>query len=193
MKTLFSLTYPVTPAEQADFAVTESEDGTLGVATNGMWIRIPFQAFQQLHDVLHLKQQEQGGADPCAANGAPLPLPANVRQLVIAAREVWEDADDNDKLFRLDKALEPFSEAVPYANQPERCAVSGKPICADDWHCGNRKLTAQFAIAAMIAGKACARDSEDLEYIAERSGPIFTSAAITRLMPGAIDEDQMPF
>ncbi|HQS70030.1 MAG: hypothetical protein B7Y36_08410 [Novosphingobium sp. 28-62-57] len=113
MKSLFAISYPVTAQQDADFAVTESEDGGIGVASGGAWVRIPFQAYQQLQDILR-DQQQKCGADPCAADGAkPLPLPAQVRQLVIAAREVWEDATDSEALQRLDKALEPFSEAVP--------------------------------------------------------------------------------
>lgn len=198
MKSLFACTYPVSPAvPDADFAVTESEDGTLGVATSGMWIRIPFQAYQPLHDILRDQQQQQAGGDPCAANGpSPLPLPAHIRQLVIAAREAWEDATDTEALQRLDKALEPFSEAVPYANEPDRCAVSGKPISPDDWQCGDGKLRAQLALAfavhepKLIGDPAFQRVIEDLAY---EAGKRATTLALSRLMPGVLDDIEIPF
>ncbi len=199
MKSLFACTYPLSPAvPDADFAVTESEDGTLGVATSGMWIRIPFQAYQPLHDILRDQQQQQSGGDPCAANGpSPLPLPAHVRQLVIAAREAWEDATDAEAFTRLEEALKPFSEAVPYANEPERCAVSNMIINPDDWHCGNRKLQQQFAMAMMVAKDAPMCELDDLEYLADKCGPQFTRDAIRRLMPNArvqeLLEAEIPF
>lgn len=51
------------------------------------------------------------------AGAQPLPLPQDVIDLVIAAREAWEQhgtsGDD------LDRALERFAARVPYANQPD--------------------------------------------------------------------------
>lgn len=112
-------------------------------------------------------------------------LSAKVRQLVIAAREAWEDATDADALQRLDKALEAFAEAVPYENEPERCAVSGRPIGPNDWHCGNGVLRDQFTMAMLVAGKARCDDMDDLDYLARQCGPLFTGHSIARLLPGA--------
>lgn len=183
MKSLFSCTYPISPAvPDADFAVTESEDGTLGVTTSGMWIRIPEDAFQPLYDLLR-KRPEVIAAIPAVKDHK------EVRQLVIAAREVWEDATDSEALQRLDKALEPFSEAVPYANEPEQDRATkpdpANPIGPDDWHCGNSKLQQQFAMAMMVAKDAPMHDLDDLEYLAMQCGPTFTRDAITRLLPRA--------
>ncbi|WP_247996626.1 hypothetical protein [Brucella tritici] len=62
-------------------------------------------------------------------------LPQDVINLVIAAREVWEEADtlsyhydDEDfsqRVKALDKALEAFSERVPYENEPSAPASEG--------------------------------------------------------------------
>jgi hypothetical protein len=50
-------------------------------------------------------------------------VPANVRQLVIAAREVFDGAGICfPEAYALDKALEPFSALVPYENQPADAA-----------------------------------------------------------------------
>lgn len=121
----------------------------------------------------------------------------HVRRLVVAAREAWEDATDAEALQRLDKALEPFAEAVPYANEPERCAVSNMIINPDDWHCGNRKLQQQFAMAMMVAKDAPMCELDDLEYLADKCGPQFTRDAIRRLMPNArvqeLLEAEIPF
>lgn len=120
----------------------------------------------------------------------------HVRQLVIAAREAWEDATDAEALQRLDKALEPFSEAVPYANEPDRCAVSGTPISPDDWQCGDGKLRAQLALAfavrepKLIGDPAFQRVIEDLAY---EAGKRATTLALSRLMPGVLDDIEIPF
>lgn len=107
----------------------------------------------------------------------------HVRQLVIAAREAWEDATDAEALQRLDKALEPFGEVVPYENEPERCRVSGKPIGTDDWHCGNGKLRDQFVLAMLARNpEAYTKGStEDLDHIAYQAGPQATQRAIALL------------
>lgn len=69
MKTIFSLTYPVAPnMPDADFAVTESEDGAIGIASGGAWVRIPFQAYEQLHAFLRDQMVRQGGGNPCLEN-----------------------------------------------------------------------------------------------------------------------------
>lgn len=47
-------------------------------------------------------------------------LPQDVINLVIAAREFWDDNNDlSPESDALDKALEPFSSRVPYENEPE--------------------------------------------------------------------------
>ncbi|WP_242219997.1 Lar family restriction alleviation protein [Shinella zoogloeoides] len=47
-------------------------------------------------------------------------LPADVTELVVAAREFWEVNEDMSlKSCALDKALEAFAERVPYENEPE--------------------------------------------------------------------------
>ena len=58
-------------------------------------------------------------------------LPADVVELVIAAREAWEIAegygleDEERNAFEcLDKALEAFSARVPYENEPEDAALA---------------------------------------------------------------------
>nr|WP_278374559.1 HNH endonuclease [Brucella anthropi] len=62
-------------------------------------------------------------------------LPQDVINLVIAAREVWEEADTlsyyhtdeefSQRVKALDKALEAFSERVPYENEPSAPASDG--------------------------------------------------------------------
>lgn len=62
-------------------------------------------------------------------------LPQDVINLVIAAREVWEEADTlsyyhsdeefSQRVKALDKALEAFSERVPYENEPSAPASEG--------------------------------------------------------------------
>ncbi len=53
-------------------------------------------------------------------------LPQDIINLVIAAREVWEellyyhtDEDFSQRVKALDKALEPFGERVPFENEPD--------------------------------------------------------------------------
>lgn len=47
-------------------------------------------------------------------------LPQDVIDLVIAAREFWDDKNDlSDEAKALDRALEAFSSRVPYENEPE--------------------------------------------------------------------------
>lgn len=47
-------------------------------------------------------------------------LPQDVINLVIAAREFWEQAmDESDESAALDIALEAFSSRVPYENEPD--------------------------------------------------------------------------
>lgn len=43
----------------------------------------------------------------------------DVANLVVIAREFWEDHPDSLKAKEMDKALEPFSALVPYENEPE--------------------------------------------------------------------------
>lgn len=158
MKQLFTCTYPLTPHSNANFSVTESEDGALGIATDGMWIRIPYQAWQALHDILLDQIEAHGGCPSCATNEA-----------------------DADRQGEIAEALD----------KPEPTKAQ------DDWHCGNRKLQAQFAVAMLAAGKASANDAVDLEYLAQQSGPAFTRAAIGRLLPGMpiddLQDDDLPF
>ncbi|WPM83120.1 hypothetical protein R5W60_21740 (plasmid) [Brucella pseudintermedia] len=62
-------------------------------------------------------------------------LPQDVINLVIAAREVWEEADTlsyyhsdeefSQRVKALDKALEPFGERVPFENEPSAPASEG--------------------------------------------------------------------
>lgn len=48
------------------------------------------------------------------------PLPQDVINLVIAAREAFDTGHlPNEESDALDKALEPFSERVRYENEPE--------------------------------------------------------------------------
>lgn len=47
-------------------------------------------------------------------------LPQDVINLVIAAREFWDDNNDlSPESHALDKALEAFSSSIPYENEPE--------------------------------------------------------------------------
>lgn len=121
----------------------------------------------------------------------------HVRQLVIAAREAWEDATDAKALERLDKALEPFGEVVPYENEPDRKAEIAAALdnpqgtVIDAWHCGNNKLQQQFAMAMMVAKDAPMRDLDDLEYLAMQCGPEFTRHAIRRLLPNAPAQEDL--
>jgi hypothetical protein len=55
-------------------------------------------------------------------------LPADVRELVIAAREFWDDRNDlTPESAALDRALEPFSSRVPYADEPEALTPEDRP------------------------------------------------------------------
>lgn len=182
------------------FSITESGDGSFGIANGGVWVSIPPIAYELLHNFL---RQRIDGANPppfvsSAVETSPGPFPADVTRLVIAARAAWEDATDEDALCALDRALEPFAELVPYANepQPEACAVNGKPIGPDDWQCGDGKLRSALALALvirepkLIGDPAFQRVVEDLAYDA---GKRATTLALSRLMPGALGEDEIPF
>lgn len=46
-------------------------------------------------------------------------VPADVVELVIAAREAWEDPEDEERHTALDRALEAFASRVPYENDPD--------------------------------------------------------------------------
>ncbi len=75
--------------------------------------------------VAALSSPDPADAGKVEGNG----LPHDVINLVIAAREVWEEADtlsyyhtDEDfsqRVEALDKALEPFGERVPFENEPD--------------------------------------------------------------------------
>lgn len=50
---------------------------------------------------------------------AVVAVPADVVELVIAAREAWEDPEDEERHTALDRALEAFASRVPYENDPD--------------------------------------------------------------------------
>lgn len=205
MNEVFSLSYPLSgyPDGEATFAVTESEDGAIGVSSGGAWVRIPFQAYELLHNFLRQQMEQQGGGNPCADTTAPKaaapcePTPADVTRLVIAAREVWEDATDPDALLALDKALEPFAARVRYANEPdpETCAAIGKALDAPAWHCGNGKLPEKFTLLTIARNPQAATIEvmQELDSLAWASGPVFTQAAIDALMPLNFSGSEIPF
>lgn len=54
-------------------------------------------------------------------------LPGDVAELVIAAREFWQANEDMSEESRaLDKALEAFSQRVPYENDPESVSAAAE-------------------------------------------------------------------
>ncbi|AOW22206.1 hypothetical protein AVM11_08950 [Sphingomonas melonis TY] len=55
------------------------------------------------------------------------PLPADVRRLVIAAREVTDCGTDEDETRELLDAVEAFSSRVPYEDQPDDMADASVP------------------------------------------------------------------
>lgn len=65
-------------------------------------------------------------------------LPVDVRALVIAAREFWDDNNDqSDESTALDKALEAFSSRVPYDDEPTPSpaipeGTSGEGVLVDE-------------------------------------------------------------
>lgn len=99
-----------------------------------------------------------GGRPAPAKIGTP--LPADVVQLVIAAREAWQEHGASQDA--LDKALEPFSACVPYDDQPD-----DEGLCTD---CDDTGITIQTE-------RRCAcqpidqRDAEIERLKAERDRP----------------------
>lgn len=201
MNEVFSLSYPLSgyPEGVATFAVTESEDGAIGVTSGGAWVRIPSEAYELLHNFLRQKIE--------AANPPPFvsskvetqcdTVPADVARLVIAAREAWEDATDSEIIAALEKALEPFSKRVRYANEPDpdTCAAIGKALDTPAWHCGNGKLPEKFTLLTIARNPQAATIEvmQELDSLAWASGPVFTQAAIDALMPLNISASEIPF
>lgn len=67
---------------------------------------------------VHLCKVDDIPATP-PAEPAVVPLPQDVIDLVIAARELWECSDMNIEADALDNALKPFASRVPYENEPD--------------------------------------------------------------------------
>lgn len=74
----------------------------------------------------HVAKMWQAAYDGAAAVLAD-PLPADVRRLVIAAREVTDCGTDEDETRELLDAVEAFSSRVPYEDQPDDMADASVP------------------------------------------------------------------